>query len=598
MLKEQNQNLTKQRELFLSRFMSGKLEVDIEKEVIKMSYSAEQKTIRDLFNSQLYRIPRNQRKYVWNKDNWEDLYLDVEYATIHDLSHFIGSIVFLRNKNKVAGLPSFTVIDGQQRIFTLTIFLASIMFLMKKYQLKNDYFGTEKYLFAKDDKNEIHNIFHSSYHIGLEKILSGLFDLEFSSSNQISSFININITDKKRDKPIIEAFTYFCNKIDNFIELHNNDVSCITLLRDGIINIEYVRIEATTEEDSYTIFEILNARGQNLADHELLKNYVMRYIQPKEKVDSVRQEWESMEKELGKGINKYLLHYLIHKYKIDDVDRKDSYKAIKKYVKSNEIEKFYKDFILKAQYYSKIYNPILKDSDDNEVCSKLEYDIFQFFKSKKQEQFRPVILSLMHQKDLGKLTEDDYNKALIFIKKFFICYTLIGKEKSNTITSLVAGYANKLEIQFSSDLMNSFYQSFKDRIPNEEWFKKVFSTIGYSNYFKFYMEAKEAEKARLVLDVYEEYLGNQNINDFTVEHIFPDSQREENSNIGNLLPLEKELNEKCNNLPIKEKIKYYKQSEFKSVKRFISRFESDLSKYTIENRRKHLAEDFYKMISE
>lgn len=296
--------------------------------------------------------------------------------------------------------------------------------------------------------------------------------------------------------------------------------------------------------------------------------------------------------------NKYLLHYLIHKYKIDDVDRKDSYKAIKKYVKPNEIEKFYKDFILKANYYSRIYTPILKDSDDNQVCSKLEYDIFKFFRSKKQEQFRPVILSLIHQKDLGKLSEDEYNKALIFIKKFFICYTLIGKEKSNTITALVAEYANKLETEYSSDLMDSFYQSFKNRIPNEEWFNKVFSTIGYSNHFKFYMDTKETEKARLVLEVYEEYLENKNINDFTVEHIFPDSQGEENSNIGNLLPLEKNLNEKCDNLPLKDKMEYYKQSEFKSVKRFVSRYESNLGNYTIENRRKHLAKDFYKMISE
>lgn len=145
---------------------------------------------------------------------------------------------------------------------------------------------------------------------------------------------------------------------------------------------------------------------------------------------------------------------------------------------------------MKAKYYSKIYSPILKDSDDNQVCSKLEYKIFRFFKTKKQEQFRPVILSLMHQKDLGKLTEDEYNKSLIFIKKFFICYTLIGKEKSNTITALVVGYANKLETEYSNDLMDSFYQSFKDRIPNKEWFKKVFSTIGYSNHFKFYYGSK------------------------------------------------------------------------------------------------------------
>ena len=560
-----------------------------------MSYKAEPKTVRDLFNSQLYRIPRNQRKYVWNRDNWEDLFLDIEYATNNKLSHFIGSIMILEDE-KVRGLPSFTVIDGQQRIFTLTIFLASIMFLMKKYKLENDYYGTEKYLFAKDDKNEKHNIFQSTYHTGLEKILSGLSDLEFSNSNLITptSFIDTNVTDKKRDKQISDAFLYFCDKIDGFI---GDDKNSITLLRDTIVNIEYVRIEATTEEDSYTIFEILNARGQNLADHELLKNYVMRYIQPKEKVDMVRQEWELMEKDLGKGINKYLLHYLIHKYKIDEVNRKDSYKAIKKYVKFNEIEKFYKDFILKAQYYSKIYSPVLKDSDDNEICSELEYSIFQFFKSKKQEQFRPVILSLMHQKGSGRLSIDEYNKALIFIKKFFICYTLIGKEKSNTITTLVADYANKLETEFTNDLMNSFYESFKSRIPNEEWFKKVFSTIGYSNHFKFYKEPKEKEKTKLVLEVYEEYLGNRNIRDFTIEHILPDSQMEENSNIGNLLPLEKELNEKCDNLSLKDKIVYYKQSEFRSVQKFVSRFENDLNKYSIENRRKHLAEDFYKMIS-
>ena len=46
------------------------------------------------------------------------------------------------------------------------------------------------------------------------------------------------------------------------------------------------------------------------------------------------------------------------------------------------------------------------------------------------------------------------------------------------------------------------------------------------------------------------------------------------------------------------KIKYYKESEFKSVQKFVARFKNDLSKYSIENRRKYLAEDFYKMILE
>lgn len=563
-----------------------------------MSYFAEQKTIRELLTSQLYRIPRNQRKYVWNHDNWEDLFSDLEFATSNHTNHFIGSIVLLKEKEKVDGLSKFTVIDGQQRLFTITIFLSALLFMMKKNNLESDYYGTEKYIATKDDKNNSHHIFYSSYHLGLDKIITAIQTIPFGEIPTLSSFLKIYITDKKKDKNIEEAFEYYVKKIEEYITKQNGEPGKITILRDSIINTEYVRIEATTEEDSYTIFEILNARGQNLADHELLKNYVMRYIRPIEKVDEVKQEWEDMERLLGTGINKYLLHYLIHRYKINDNDRKDAYKAIKTYVKANNVEEFFCDFIQKSVYYSKLYNPLLVDSEGNQICSPIEYSIFKFFKSKRQEQFRPVILSLMHQLDLEKITNEQYEKAITFIKQFFICYTLIGKEKSNTITSVISEYAFKLEKNFNNDALSKFYESFKKRIPNKEWFKKAFSTIGYSNHFKFYKDPKETEKAKLVLEIYEEYLGNKNMpEDYTIEHILPDSEGEQNSNIGNLLPLEKSLNERCDNLPLKQKISIYKESEFKSVKRFVKSYENKEETFNVENRMSHLADDFYKMIN-
>lgn len=564
-----------------------------------MSYFAEQKTIRDLLAaSSIYRIPRNQRKYVWNHDNWEDLFLDLEFATNNSTNHFIGSIVLLKEIEKIAGLSQYTVIDGQQRLFTITIFLIALLFIMKKNNLEDDYYGTEKYLIVKDDKNTSHNVFNSSFHLGLERLLDAIRKLKFKNTQSVSSFVRLNITDKKRDKNIIYSFTFFIGKIEDYIKKHENNVQEITSIRDAIVNTEYIRIEATSEEDSYTIFEILNARGQNLADHELLKNYVMRYIQPKEKVDSVKKEWEDMEKLLGKGIDKYLFHYLIHKYKIDGNDRKDSYKAIKKYVKANDIEPFYVDFIQKAQYYSKIYNPVLIDGDGNEVCSKFEYSIFHFLKSKRQEQFRPVILSLMHQKDLENLSKNNYDKALSFIRKFFICYTLIGKEKSNTITYLISDYAQKLEKEYTDTLLDDFFASFKSRIPNKDWFKNAFSSIGYSHHYKFYNDPKEAGKAKLVLEMYEEYLGNENMpDDYTIEHILPDSVSEENSNIGNLLPLEKDLNERCKNFKLKDKIPIYKESNFKSVQRFVKSYENNFFDFNVEKRMTYLAGEFYKLIS-
>jgi hypothetical protein len=563
-----------------------------------MSYSAEQKTVRHLLTSQLYRIPRNQRKYVWDKDNWEDLFLDLNFATKNNLSHFIGSMVLLKDEETVEGLPLLVVIDGQQRLFTITIFLAALLFVMKKYNLQNDYYGTEKYLYATDDKNISHHVFESSYHLGLGKILTAIPNLKFGRNVSIDSFLKTHVADKIRDKNIMDAFSFYVGKIEEFILQRKDDPQSITVLKDAILNTEYVRIEATTEEDSYTIFEILNARGQTLADHELLKNYVMRYIEPKEKVDNVKTEWEDTEKLLGRGINKYLLHYLIHRYKVDENDKKDAYKAIKKYVKITDIESFYSDFIQKAQYYSKLQNPRLVDGDGNEICSDLEYSIFTFFRKKRQEQFRPVILSLMHQKELGELPIEEYEQALEFIKNFFVCYTIIGKAKSNTLTSIISSYAFKLENSFSSDLLREFFKSLKDRIPNKDWFEKAFSMIGYSHHFKFYNDDKEEKKARLVLEIYEESLGNKNMpKEYTIEHILLDSDGEQNSNIGNLLPLEEGLNKKCANLPLKDKIKIYKKSDFKSVRRFVDRYENKTDTFKVEKRMSHLATEFYKIIN-
>lgn len=176
----------------------------------------------------------------------------------------------------------------------------------------------------------------------------------------------------------------------------------------------------------------------------------------------------------------------------------------------------------------------------------------------------------MHQNDLNKLTETDYEAALLFIRKFFICYTLIGRGASNQLSPVVASHAYILENNFSSSVLTAFYSSLKKRIPNKDWFKNSFASIGYSAHFKFFKDKKEAERARTVLTTFEEYLGNKNIEEYTIEHILPDSQNEEHAKIGNLLPLEKSLNEKCKDKPLKEKMQFYKQSSFKSVQRFVT----------------------------
>lgn len=97
-----------------------------------MSFEAKEKAVDKLLNDAIYYIPRNQRRYVWTTQNWTDMYDDVLLVADGVApSHFIGSIV-LKDEGKDEGLSKYTVIDGQQRILTLTMFLISTMFVMKK----------------------------------------------------------------------------------------------------------------------------------------------------------------------------------------------------------------------------------------------------------------------------------------------------------------------------------------------------------------------------------------------------------------------------------------------------------------------------------
>ena len=94
-----------------------------------MSFKAEQRDIDYLLSNKLYEIPRNQRRYVWNKDNWDDLWSDLEFIVKnlqYGKRHFLGSIV-LREEDKVIGIQRYTIIDGQQRIITIILFMSALV---------------------------------------------------------------------------------------------------------------------------------------------------------------------------------------------------------------------------------------------------------------------------------------------------------------------------------------------------------------------------------------------------------------------------------------------------------------------------------------
>lgn len=557
-----------------------------------MAFEAKDYAISDILNKSVFDIPRNQRRYVWKKPHWQDLYEDIVFSITETKPHFVGSIV-LEGEGKKDGLSYYTIIDGQQRLTTITIVLLAIMKHFHENDMTDDFLGTISYLQSKNNSNQDITILNSEYHVSLASLIRNMIALK-DKSLSMASFVEANTLSKTKDKCIGDALRFFYSAIRDDVQQVDNVQKRLREIRNAVLDMTAVKIVSSSEEDSYTIFEILNARGQELAAHELLKNYIMRYIQPTERRDDAKMMWEDMERAIGSSMDKFIKHYATHRFG-DTRDKYNSpYQAIQKATHGQNIGELFDDIKLKSEYYSKIIHP---DKGEDGNCDEIEYAIFDFFRTKRFEQFRPVLLSLIHQRSLGKLSSQKYELTLKYIYNFFVCYTIIGEEKSNKLEDVVFKYARMLEDSYSDELLQEFANNLKRKIPSYEWFLNAFKNVGWSNHYDLYKGEKNKTRVQIILEVIELFVSQaHNAHDFTVEHILPDSDGITNAQIGNLIPLEDALNRSCANKSLTDKCGFYEKSSFTSARGIATRFRE--KPFDPSKRTEYLAKLMYNNILE
>lgn len=150
-----------------------------------MAFEAKDYAISDILNKSVFDIPRNQRRYVWKKPHWQDLYEDIVFSITETKPHFVGSIV-LESGGKKDGLSYYTIIDGQQRLTTITIVLLAIMKHFHENDMTDDFLGTISYLQSKNNSNQDITILNSEYHVSLSSLIRNTIALKDKSLSMAS----------------------------------------------------------------------------------------------------------------------------------------------------------------------------------------------------------------------------------------------------------------------------------------------------------------------------------------------------------------------------------------------------------------------------
>lgn len=549
-----------------------------------MSFEAKGYNIYNLFSQNLLEIPRNQRKYVWNQENWKDLLSDIEFIVDNpsQRNHFLGSVV-LRKEDQVNNIDKFSIIDGQQRTITIIIFLLALIKILKAKDQYGDVEGTLQYLYIKDRKNQVHLVLHSERYVGLKDLADVITN--DNKKTPLSKLIK-SIALSRDDKRLKEALEFFYSNLKKKEE--KEGVEVLVKIKDSLLDAKYIRINTNTDEDAYTVFEILNARGQSLEDYELLKNYIMRYILPKEKVDEVKLKWAEIENCLGSNLKNFFRHYVVHY--IENSDTKDIYRTIQQTFPKDKVSILLNDLHKKAH----LYQIIIKPTDERD---KEEYRILTYLKSKRSVQLRPLLLSLLSAYDNEGISKDEYIEALQYIQNFFICFTIISSEKSNKLTEIINKYSRLIEHSPSSEVLIQFYNSLKLKLPSFDTFCNTFKELGYSNHYDYYNDSSKKSQVMAALELVENHLSREcTSRNGTIEHILPDSSDKKNSTIGNLTLLEASLNENCKDKSLAEKIEIYADSNFKMTRTVYKRYHTDPKKFNIESRAVAMAKKIYQEI--
>lgn len=465
-------------------------------------------TLNKLLNtSRQFIVPIFQRNYSWQKSQYEQLWFDILRASKfkEKQNHFIGSIVYI-DMGTPAGRPQqLLLIDGQQRLTTISILLCAIKDYVQKFNLETKLINLAKiknqFLYNSDEIDE------DKY-----KLLLNVQDKE----TYIKLIDNTIFTVNKPATNIIKCYEFFYERIEDFIKQHGQ----IDEIYAGIFKLSLVSISLDKDSDNpQMIFESMNSTGKDLSQTDLLRNYLLMDLTPEKQTRLYKTYWKSMEELFGEDIYKNDVNkfdYFIRDFltlksdtgyicKINNV-----YENFKRYYLDNNCEKFavLRDLFTYAKYYACI--DLLQENDDE---LKLYW---QEFKKLDSHVVYPFLLKLYDDYSRQILIKEDFKKILQVVISY-LWRRAICEIPTNSLSKTFATLYQAVD---KDDYVNSvikafvFKSSYK-RFPSDYEVREKLQTkdIYHFRLRKYLLEALENYYHKEPIDL--------NTANYTIEHIMP-----------------------------------------------------------------------------
>ena len=251
-------------------------------------------------NSRYYQVPKYQRDYSWGEEQWDELWQDIlaiyEQEPQDREDHYMGYLV-LQKQDKSNGKIPFTIIDGQQRLTTLSLLILAALQILRA---SND----------EQDAERIEIIKNSYISSRSPSLLAEHYKLKLNRNNDEYYRLNLaNLSSHpikrriKRSEHRMRQAKEFYEQVIRQLNFSGSEIG--TFIRDIVANsLFFTVIEVNDDANAYKIFETLNARGVRLSTPDLLKNHLLSVISSRYEnsydIDMQEERWSATLNNLGK----------------------------------------------------------------------------------------------------------------------------------------------------------------------------------------------------------------------------------------------------------------------------------------------------------
>lgn len=242
----------------------------------------------------VYRIPHYQREYSWTKMQWEELFADLIEA---EGAHFLGTIITLDQTRDALQENVLSVIDGQQRLTTLSLILAAVLAVLAEHREELD----------EDARADLLNLgrmlvskAHGTPRISLQT--QGTNNLDYVT---VLAVAGLPIEGDRQPyfsaRRISKCFVFFRDAIQRLAETENlTEVAAAERVRDAVLRAVLVKIEVESSADAFVLFESLNNRGLPLSPVDLIKTQLLAESEKKGvSAEDAFARWNEMLTRLG-----------------------------------------------------------------------------------------------------------------------------------------------------------------------------------------------------------------------------------------------------------------------------------------------------------